>query len=95
MCADGFEDFVPALERLLTATAEADIGGVSDEVTAAEKSFAASGATRCSNGSDSTPPEGRAPILATTLNSSAAGCGRGEWSRACSATSSKSPNPSG
>jgi hypothetical protein len=48
---------------------------------------------RCSNGSDSTPPEGRAPISATTLNSSAAGCGRGEWSRACSATSSKSPNP--
>ncbi|QOZ66701.1 SbcC/MukB-like Walker B domain-containing protein [Bradyrhizobium arachidis] len=43
MCADGFEDFVPALERLLTATAGADIGHVSDELSAAEKSFAASG----------------------------------------------------
>ncbi|MCC8978094.1 SbcC/MukB-like Walker B domain-containing protein [Bradyrhizobium acaciae] len=44
MCAASFEDFVPALEHLLTAAAGADIAGVSDELSAAEKSFATSGA---------------------------------------------------
>lgn len=43
ICANGFGDFVPAVDRLLAAVQGAELASVSDELIAAEKAFATTG----------------------------------------------------